>query len=67
MTGNPVILVGDVGGTTTDLALLNEKLAVRAIRSFPSREYGSLSEFCTWFVNFSDSAALSAAFETAAM
>lgn len=34
---NPVILVGDVSGTTTKLALVDEKLAFQEIRGYPSR------------------------------
>lgn len=50
MTGNPVILAGDVGGTTTDVALLDERLAFRDIRSYPSREYGSLNDIIREFL-----------------
>jgi glucokinase len=37
-----MVLVGDVGATTTELALLGERLAFREIRSFARREYDSL-------------------------
>lgn len=50
MTGNPVILVGDVGGTTTDVALLDERLAFRVVRSYPSRKYGSLNDIVHEFL-----------------
>jgi hypothetical protein len=50
MTRNPVILAGDVGGTTTDVALLDERLAFRVIRSYPSREYGSLNDIVREFL-----------------
>jgi glucokinase len=50
MTGTPSILVGDVGGTTTDLALLDEKLTFHEIRSFASREYGSLNDIVREFL-----------------
>jgi glucokinase len=50
MTTNPVILVGDVGGTTTKLALVDEKLAVQEIRRYPSREHDSLSDIVSDFL-----------------
>ena len=50
MTTNPVILVGDVGGTTTKLALVDEKLAVQEIRRYPSREHDSLNDIVRDFL-----------------
>jgi glucokinase len=50
MTGNPLILAGDVGGTTTKLALLDERLAFREIRTFASREYDSLNHIVHEFL-----------------
>jgi len=50
MRENAVILAGDVGGTTTDLALLDEKLAVRELRSFSSGEYDSLTRMVREFL-----------------
>jgi glucokinase len=47
---NPVILVGDVGGTTTKLALVDETLAFQEIRRYPSRERGSLSDIVREFL-----------------
>ena len=51
MTQKPVTLVGDVGGTTTKLALPDEKLAVREIRRYPSREHDSLSHIVREFLH----------------
>lgn len=51
MTGNPVILVGDVGGTTTKLALLDEKLAFQEIRRYASREHDSLNHIVREFLS----------------
>jgi glucokinase len=45
-----VIWVGDVGGTTTDLALLDDQLAFREIRSFASREHASPSDIVREFL-----------------
>jgi len=51
MTGNSRILVGDVGGTTTKLALLDEKLAFQEIQRYPSREHDSLSHIVREFLS----------------
>jgi glucokinase len=48
---NPVILVGDVGGTTTKLALIDEKLAVQQIRKYASREHDSLNDIVREFLH----------------
>jgi glucokinase len=45
-----VILVGDVGGTTTDLALLDDSLTFRELRSFASRDYDSLDRMVGEFL-----------------
>jgi glucokinase len=50
MRANLLLLVGDVGGTTTRLALLDEKFAFQGIRSFASREYGSLDDIVREFL-----------------
>ncbi len=50
MTGNPVILVGDVGGTTTKLASVDEKLAFQEVRRYASREHESLNHIVREFL-----------------
>jgi glucokinase len=51
MTGTPSVLVGDVGGTTTKLALLDEKLAAQVIRRYASREHDSLNHIVREFLS----------------
>jgi glucokinase len=60
-----MILVGDVGGTTTELALLDEKLAFREVRSFPSREFDSLNSIAREFLSTSAPAVTHACFGVA--
>lgn len=50
MTGTPLIFAGDVGGTTTDLALLDAKLTVHTIQSYASQEYASLIDIVRQFL-----------------
>lgn len=51
MTGNAVILVGDVGGTTTKLALLDETLTFQEFRKYASREHDSLNDIVREFLS----------------
>ena len=57
-----MILVGDVGGTTTDLALLDERLTVHTIRSFASQEYNSLYDIVQEFLRTQSEAVTHACF-----
>jgi glucokinase len=62
MTGHPVILAGDVGGTTTDLALLDERLSFGTVRTFASQEYSSLYDIVRDFLRTQSGAATHACF-----
>jgi glucokinase len=65
MTGKAAILVGDVGGTSTDLALIDEKLRFHEARSFVSREYGGLRDVVGEFLGGSPAAVSHACFGVA--
>ncbi len=49
-----MIIAGDIGGTNTRLglfALSNNQLQIRGIKTYPSREYGSLDEIVQQFIS----------------
>jgi glucokinase len=51
MTAKSMILAGDVGGTGTDLALVDETLQFHERRSFVSRDYASLADIVAAFLD----------------
>jgi glucokinase len=65
MTGKPVILAGDIGGTTTKLALVDEKLAFQKIQRYASREHDSLNDIVREFLRAETPAVTHACFGVA--